>query len=185
VSLDKPRLADVGALVRGAKLREGTVSVCLAGDLVGEWEALAEQLNDAPAADSLSGTGGGPIREQMNELRGQMLEATVEFKFTALPRRQFRELKAAHPPRRDADGKLTDPRDGLGINYDSFMDALVRAAIVEPKLDEETLTMLLDERLTDRQYEELTDVAWNLNRATVSVPFLPAASANPTSTSTT
>lgn len=182
MSLDRPRLADVGTLVRGAKLREGTVSVCLAGDLVGEWEALAEQLAQIPAGDSMAGSGAGPIRERMNELCGQMLEQTVEFTLTALPRRLFRELKAAHPPRRDAEGKLLDPRDGLGVNYDTFMDALVRAAIVEPKLDDETLTLLLDERLTDRQYEDLTDVAWNLNRQTVSIPFLQAVSPSPTST---
>lgn len=183
MSLDRPQLADVGALVRGAKLREGTVSVCLAGDLVGEWDALAEQLRQAGDDNSLAGSS-STIRAQMDELRARMLDATVEFKLTALPRRRFRELKAAHPPRKDEQGN-TNTRDYLGVNYDTFMDALLRAAIVEPKLDEETLTLLLDERLTDRQYEDLTDVAWNLNRVTVSVPFSQAASPNQTSTSNT
>jgi hypothetical protein len=176
VSLDKPKLADVGSLIRDrATLREHTYRVCLAGELVGEYEELERQLRDVRADDESFVSPAGAIRARMDELRGEMAEETAEFRLRALPRKKFRELIAAHPPRKDDDGNVIQ-RDYLGVNYETFFDALIRKSIVEPELDADTLTLLLDERLTDRQYEDFTDVVWNLNRASVNVPFLQAAS---------
>jgi hypothetical protein len=175
VSLDKPRLPDVGALIRDrATLREHIHRVCLAGELVGEYEELERQLREVRGEDSLASPAGA-IRARMDELRGEMAEETAEFRLRALPRKKFRELIAAHPPRKDDDGNVIQ-RDYLGVNYESFFDALIRKSIVEPAIDADTLTLLLDERLTDRQFEDFTDVVWNLNRASVNVPFSPAAS---------
>lgn len=174
-----PRLADVGALIRTGKLPERTVPVCLAGDLVAEHEHLQRQLSGAIVEDSLASPATA-IQAQLRDLVEQMAEHTVEFRFRALPRRRFRDLMAAHPPRKDGDGNPVG-RDSLGVHYESFFDALIRECLVEPKLDEADLTLLLDERLTDAQYEQLTDVVWLLNRAPVSIPFSPAASPSPTS----
>lgn len=178
MSLDRPKLADVGALIRGGKLPERTVPVCLAGELVAQYETLEQQLRAAAKVDSLDSPA-GTIRAQLADLAEQMAGHTVEFRLRALPRRRFRELMAAHPPRTDEQGNRL-PEDFLGFSRDAFFDALLRESIVEPTLDQETLTLLLEEKLTDRQYEDLTDTAWFLNRNPVNVPFSPAASPSPT-----
>lgn len=170
---------DVAALIRDATLPERTVAVCLAGDLVAQYEDLQRRLPTAAAEDSLASPAVA-VRAQLRELQAQMAGHTVTFRLRALPRRQFRELMAAHPPRRDEQGQR-DQQDYLGVNHDTFFDALIRQSLVEPVLDEQTLTLLLEQRLTDRQYEDLTDAVWLVNRSKVDVPFSPAASPSPTS----
>jgi hypothetical protein len=179
MTIDRPKLADVGSLIRDrATLREHTYRVCLAGDLVGEHEELERQLREVRSDDDSLASPAGAIRARMNELRGEMAEETAELRLRALPRKKFRELIAAHPPRKDENGNVIE-RDYLGVNYESFFDALIRKSIVEPTLDPDTLTLLLDERLTDRQFEDFTTAVWNLNRDKVNVPFSQAVSPSP------
>jgi hypothetical protein len=180
---DKPKLADVGALIRGAHnhRREGTVPICFAGDLVAQYEALDAQRRRAELSggDSLAGSGASVIQAQMDELREQMQESTVDFRLRAVSRRRWTELVAAHPPRKDADGNVVRRDMVVQVHYEAFFDALIPESLIEPQLDGETLRLLLDEQLTFAQYEELTTLAWNLNLSNVSVPFSPAASPSP------
>lgn len=176
----KPKLADPGQLIRDGKLRTAEFPVCLAPDLVGEYERLLLARDAAREADSDSLAGGKAVEidTEIAELLEQMQASTLTLVLKALPRPAFRSLIDQHPPRKDAEGKLTHDEDRLGVNYESFFDALVRASLVSPVLDEDTLTLLIEERLTDKQWQDLNDVAWNLNRTSVSVPFLPAVSPN-------
>jgi hypothetical protein len=64
----------------------------------------------------------------------------------------------------------------VGVDYDPFFAALLPLSLVSPVLDEETLTHLVDEVLSNAQWTELTTVMWNLNEGTVDVPFSPAVS---------
>lgn len=168
-------------LIRDGKLRRAEFAACMDPDLVDEHERLtaerAEEL--ARAADSFAGGSRAPeIQAQIDGLLEEMEAATVTLVLQALPRRRYRALIDQHPPRKDADGVVV-PRDArLGVHYDDFFAALVRASIVEPDLDAETVDLLLDERLSDGQWERLTTIAWNLNRASVDVPFSPAGSAS-------
>jgi len=182
----RPRLADAdpATLIRDGRLPERTVQVCLAADLVGEWEALDRQRAEVERGDSMVDPAAA-IKVAMDNLSHEMDAATVTFRLRALSRRQWRELYAAHPPRKNPDGSTLQRDVVLGVHYENFFDALLKASIVDPKLDDETLELLLGEKLTDRQWEGLTDVAWNLNRAPVSVPFLPGGSPNHKTSSTT
>ena len=172
-----PRLADPGALIRGGKLPEKDFPVCVDPDLVAEYEQLVEMRDAAKAAgaSSLAGGNTADIDAQFAALREQMDAATVVLRLRALGRRRWRELREEHPPRKDDDGNVI-PQDVLGVNYDAFFDALVRESLVEPQLDDDTLTLLIEERLTDRQWNDLTDVAWALNEARINIPFSFAAS---------
>ena len=181
----RPKLADPGALIRDGKLRTGTFPACMDPDLIVEHAQLLEQREElaeqragqqASAADSLAAKASTPeldgqiadLDKQIAGLEKQIQGATVVLTLLALPRPEFRAMCDRHPPRKDAEGKLTHPQDAIGVSYEAFFDELLRASIVDPKLDPETTDLLLDERLTD--------VAWGLNRAVVSVPFSSAVS---------
>lgn len=189
----KPK-PDATALIAAGKRRTDTFRACMDPDLVGAYEILADERErlveerdskQQSARDSLAGkadTGQvdaqiADVDKELAALDARIEAVTVVLTLEALPRAEFRAMVDRHPPRKDAEGKLTHPgRDQFGVAYEPFMDELLRASITDPQLDPETLDLLLDERLTDRDWERLTEVAWLLNRAVVSVPFSPAAS---------
>jgi len=169
---------DIKKMLRQAKLPETTVPVCLRGDLQAEFERLDRALSsdEQQRDDSLAGDGGRAVAEQIEALRAEMRGHTVDFRLRAMKRPDWRELMNAHPPRRAEDGSVDDRDKFVGVNVETFFAAMVRACVVEPELDEEDWTLLLDEALTDRQFNELSDAAWMLNRGQVKIPFSPAAS---------
>lgn len=169
------------ALIRsGPRLPERSVPICMAADLVAEFEELDRErhrvVGQPAAEDSLAGPPGLALARQMEDLRQEMEDNTVVFRLRALTRPQFQSLKRAHPPRKGDDG-IPNQRDAiLGVNEESFFGPLLRACLVDPHLDDDTFRVLVDERLTDGQYERLTDMCWALNTRQVDVPFSPAAS---------
>jgi len=169
---------DFDKLLDQARPVERTVPLCLRGDLVAEFEALERELDkaQAKASDSLAGSGASGIAARMEALREQMTDSTVDFRLRGLPRPKYRALTAAHPPRQLADGKVHPEDEGEGLNQATFWDALVRACIVGPELTEAQQTRLLEEVLSDRQFEQLGVAALACCRGTVDVPFSFAAS---------
>jgi hypothetical protein len=180
-----PKLADPGALIRGGKLPEKDYPVCVEPDLVAEYEQLVGMREAAKeaGAGSLAGGNASTFDEQIADVQRQMEASTVVLKLRALGRLRWKALRDEHPPRKEADGKpdLGDLR--LGVNRDTFFDPFIRETIVDPVLDEETLTLLIEQKLTDGQWEDLTTAAWNLNEAKISVPLSSAASPSRRSTS--
>lgn len=168
-------MTDLKSMLAGAHLPERTVPVCLRGDLAAEFEELErklEQATDTPS-DSLAGNGTGDILDRMEALRERMREATVTFRLRALSKPRWRALLAAHPPRRGDDGEPLAEDVTIGVNRETFFDAIIRACLVDPEVDDEAWDMMAGEngRLTDRQLSTLTDAAWEVNRGEVSVPF--------------
>lgn len=165
-------------LIRGAKLRRDEYRVCVDPDLVDEYERLLEQKAAAKEAarDSLAGGAVLDLETQIGALREEMEEATVTLVLQALPRREYRALVDKHPPRKDADGKVLPQDERVGVDRDGFYNELARRSIVQPGLDATTLDVLLDDKLSDGQWEELTTRCNLLNRSTVDVPFSPASS---------
>lgn len=167
--------------LKAARLPERSEPVCLRGDLVADFEAAERELKRAQEskADSLEDDS-GPIVDRIEALRAEMLEHTEDFRIRALPKPAFRALVAAHPPRRKAtddgsEGEL-DPADvQIGVNRETFFEALLRASVVSPQMDDDDWLALF-EVLTDRQFGDLTDAAWFLNRGEIDVPFSRAAS---------
>ena len=184
-------------LIRAAKLPETVVPVCLQADLVAEFEDAERELaqEQRGVRDSLaSGGREREISERIEALRAQMLDHTIDFRLRAMPRQTWKAFVAAHPPRK-ADGGSVDERDRyIGLNVETFPVGLVRQSVVDPELDDEDWRVLLgdddEERarreaegkpveggvLTDRQFDDLQNAAWKLNRHEVDVPFSLAAS---------
>lgn len=176
----RPKLADPGQLIRGAKRRTDTYDLCTDPDLVDEHEALQARLVDerAKANDSLDGGGEVPaLQEQLAGLLERIAAVTVTLTFAALPRPKYRALIDAHPPIKGDDGEITDVRSRrMGVDYDSFFAALVRPSLVAPELDDETIDHMIAEVLTASGWRALATVLWNLNEDSVDVPFLRAVS---------
>lgn len=190
----KPK--NIKAMLKAAKLPEDSVPVCLRGDLQAEFEQAERELAEAERQpkDSLAGNGSRAIAERIEALRQEMREHTVEFRFRALPRHEWKALRDRHPPRRKEDGSADERDMYVGVNMDTIFDELIRSCLVDPQLDEEDWRLLLgdseeerqrretdgepieDGKLTDRQWNQLADCAWTLNRGEVSVPFSRAAS---------
>jgi hypothetical protein len=165
-----------------AKLPERTLPVCMRGDLVAEFEDLNRQLEEAEETRDNSLDAGSEVAEildRIKALQDQMKTETYVFRLRALPRRAYRALMADHPPRRitnsEGEDKIHEQDQFPGVNAETFFEPLLRASIIDPELDEPTWLMLLD-RLTDRQFEDLALTAFLLNRNEVDVPFSSAAS---------
>jgi hypothetical protein len=100
-----------------------------------------------------------------------MRDSTVPFTFRAMPRPKWRHLLAAHPPREGND------RDAeMGYNPDSFYPAIIRACVIDPEITAEEWSELLDEKLSDNQFAQLSAAAFVVNEGDVSIPFSSAAS---------
>jgi hypothetical protein len=166
----KGTMRNFKSMLAEAALPETTVQICMRGNLAADHELAERELEQAQktATDSLAGTGAAAIVERIEGLEAQMREHTYPFRLRALPRRVWRELVAAHPPRRGDDEIL--PEDSMLINSETFYDAMIRACLVDPELTDEEWNAL-NEVLTDRQHGVLSDAAWGLNRRDVDVPF--------------
>src|SRR5262249_13718881 len=117
----RPKLADPGALIRAGKLPTGEYRVCMDPDLLADYErlTLAREAAKKAGNDSLAASIPPELEEQIAKALEAMEDATVVLAFKALPRPQFRALIDKHPPRKDADGKLTHADDYLGVNFDA------------------------------------------------------------------
>lgn len=171
-------MTDIEAILADAKPAERTLPLCLRGDLVAQFEDLERQLTEAQRNqdDSLNaGTAARGIADQMEALREQMQAGTVVFRLRSMGRKRFQALCAEHPPRKDDDGNPLR-EDRLGVNTQTVWDPVLRASLVEPVLAPDRLTHILDEVLSDGQYDRLASLAWDVNRSDVDVPFSLAAS---------
>jgi len=167
---------DLNALLDDARPAERTVPVCLRGDLNASLQELQRALDEAERTRASSGAslaGGSPSRgiaEQIETLRAQMHSSTAVFTFRALPRRAWTALVAAHPPREG-----NDHDRAMGMNEETFFEALVRACLIDPVMDDAQWARL-DDVLSDAQWQQLTNAAWAINARDVDVPFSSSAS---------
>lgn len=149
-----------------ARTRETVVRLCLRGDLVAEFEAAEARL-----ADLTMGVGWGDgdaetqaLAERLTELRAEMLEDTVEFRFRALRRKAWDDLEREHA------------RPEGGLNLDTMAPALIAASLVDPEMSATDLDELYDV-INDGQRGALFTAAWNVNTEATEVPFSDRASA--------
>lgn len=173
-------------LIRGAKLRTDEWPVCVDPDLADEYQRLQRAKVEAVGrdADSFAGGHAAAVQSQIDDLLEAVQAATVVLVLRALPREEYRALVDANPPRKDADGNVIPRDQRFGADYDGFFNALARRSVVGARIDEETIEpldaatvdVLIDEKLSDGDWEELTSRCSRLNRSTVDVPFSLASS---------
>ena len=167
---------NVKEMIRGARLPEDTVEVCLRADLVAEYERAERELAAAKqaAGDSLAGPGEDvkALEGRLAGLREQMQASTLTLTLRALSSPRYQALVDQHPPRVEDDN--VNRRDRVfGFNVDTFFDALARKCTVAPELDDEDWAGLFgdDGKLTDAQVEKVYSKAFALNKKDVDLPF--------------
>lgn len=163
-------MTSIDDIIASAKPREASVTICVAGDLAGQYEALARDLAEANEQARTSLADGGQavaIAQQMEQLREQMKAAEVTFTFRAVGRRRWSDLLAEHPPRENQPERY---------NLATLPLAVVQASCVEPAMTADQAERLAD-ALSDGAFNELFDAAWRANTDEGRVPFSQAASA--------
>lgn len=173
-----PSIDDVLA---AAGLRKESVSICVAGDLNAQWEVLGRELADLTAmtagepeptaklSDASPLSRRSAIRDQMEELRQRMQAASFTFQFQALPRRQYRDLRDAHP----------DPRGQRLFDGAAFPPVLIRKCLIDPVITSDDQFDQLMDKLTEGQVTELFNGAWLCNEGGSEVPkFVPGFAQN-------
>jgi len=148
-----------------------TVELCLAGELQAEWEELDRKrtrLLQASPGDSLIGGAGSEelrkVEKRMEDLRKRMEKATVTFKIRGLPKRRWSDLCAQHPPRKE------DTEAGRDYNAETLPVAALAECCVEPKMTREQAERLIDEVLTQAQWDELWFAVLRANNFKIDVP---------------
>lgn len=159
-----------------------TVTVWLGADMdvVAEYEAALQELENPPKTKKLGEDPAAETKARVAALRAQLEEYRVAWRVRGLDDKRWERLVAQHPPRKTDDGSI-DPRDRAGWNSESFPPALVKAATVSPDLDDEDWAALLGDdetegQLTASQLDGLAAVAATLTKQPIDVPFWPAAS---------
>jgi hypothetical protein len=173
---------DFAKMLDDAELPETTVAICLKGSLAAQHAALDRELTDRlerrGRTNSLAGDGTAQLREQIEALEAEMKEHTYPFRLRALGRNKWRRLMEKYPPRKEGEG-VTAEVAGMdvmsGVNRELFMEPMLKACIIDPKLSDEQWEQL-SEKLTDRQYEDLVSAAWDINQGKIDIPFSRAAS---------
>jgi hypothetical protein len=168
---------DIKKLIAKAKRPSCSVDLFLGDERVDEYEDLGRQLKEAGKVDddSLDGGSATVIARRMDALGEAMADSLVSVKMRAMRRRDYNELLDKHPPRRDADGRV-NLLDIGGYNQATFFPALIRACWEAPTVEPADLENLLEEVLSDQQYDELANTALRANRGKVDIPFSPAVS---------
>jgi hypothetical protein len=181
-------IMDFDAWLAEASLPEETVPLCLNGPLVRKYEEVKARIEARqqvePQTDDLRlgspDTTVDAEQPELDRLTEQIQAKTRLFILRALPRDDFQELFAAHPPRKDSSTGRNDPRDSGGANMKTFLPAITKASIVDPALSDEQWSQLL-RKLTDGQIEKLGLVGWSLNREDREIPFSLSGSPSPRS----
>lgn len=101
-------------------------------------------------------------RDQLrDEAEPRAIKATVQ----RLPRKQFRDLIKAHPPR---EGDEADKE--IGFNEEAVADELVPACLVAPEFKSPAFREEFLDNLSDAQFGLLFDAAYAVNRGGVPDP---------------
>lgn len=154
---------DIRALLQQSALPQMMVKICLRGDLTAEIYRLDAELSELGKKNFDTRLTGNPeanrLAQRIKDLEAEAEKSTVDVTLQALPRKQWADLVAKHPP-------LDKAQDFAPSIYN---DA-VPACLVEPELDEDTRDKFLD-GLTQGQWDELAGAVHALNVGDGSVPF--------------
>jgi len=164
---------EFGSLLAGATAAQRSTRLCLAGDVLGEIDALNaelwqaklddDRLNRAPLAPG--------IAAEIVELTELAHASEVEFVFKAIGRKAWRDLVAAHPP------LPNHTKAGADFNTETMPIEAMAASCIEPKgaTVEGFRELAESDKVTDAQWNKLWFACHAANAGSADVPFSVAA----------
>lgn len=162
-----------------AKRPERTHHVCVAADLVDRHQALNAELAVELQKERDGGTGpkrvaekskARQIAEEIGALEAEMADATVEIKLRAVVPAEWRQWRAANPPR---EGVALDEQ--FGLNSDALVEDMTRRCIASPEFDDDDWSKWRRE-VANAEQLSLALSAYSLHEQRVNVPKSPLAS---------
>jgi hypothetical protein len=139
-----------------------------------QYEAAVRAEEDSPPLRNGEVPESQALFDEHKALVAEAEESKIVVKVGALGRKGWRALIAEHPPRKDNEGDA-----GMGVNEDTFKDALVPLSVLSPDLTEDDY-----DQISDGDFERIFYVAFALNRSPAASPKVlasPASLANRTS----
>jgi hypothetical protein len=118
------------------------------------------------------------IAEEYEALKAEAEQAARDadrvVTLTAVGRKRWRELKAAHPPRTDGDPEAVKGDRLAGVNTESVEDDLVHASVTTPTLTSRAAFDEWADALSEGEWQTILLRAWQLaNGASVDPKSLP------------
>ena len=154
-----------------ASRRTVTVPLCLVGELGDEYEQLEAQLADVkPATNLADASPRRAIVDQMEAIREQMVEATVDFHLRAFSPRAWGIFWDSKPER--AEGESAKDWDERIF---PFWCDLVAKSCVDPEMEPEQVAEFAED-LNNGSWTRLVNQCILLNHREVDVPNFAAAS---------
>ncbi|MGO1025562.1 hypothetical protein ACTOXX_33865 [Streptomyces rubiginosohelvolus] len=101
-------------------------------------EQQAKEAAEQKPGDKASQAAAKAASEHLASAQAALDEASVELRFQALPRSDFRELLAAHPPTEEQADK------GYDHNPDTMAPVLIATASLDPLTEEDAAQFLAD-----------------------------------------
>jgi hypothetical protein len=161
------------SVLAGAKPTVKRTRISMRGDLVDQLEQLEIALHRARISDEMENSPAKApgLAAQIVGLTTLAREAEVEFVFTAMGRRPWRDLIAAHPPTEEQAGK------GADFNPETLPAAAMAACCISPTgATVEKFEALRDgDVIGDAQWNELWTVVHAVNTGGAQIPLSVAA----------
>jgi len=151
-------MSNTKSIFKVAKRATEKVSICFDTDLAEAYQVETSKARGGRLSDSTDAI--------EKKYKTKIKNASVEFTFQALSRSEWRKLRLEHAPR---DGVKDD--SATGVNVDTFFNALIEQSCISPSLSSEEWSTLLDDTLSQAQWDKLAYAAQRLNTFTSDVPF--------------
>lgn len=172
-SAKTPTAPDIEAILAAAKPREVVLRQCLAGDLAAEADRLTAELDRLSSFTRTSLADTDPRTElaaELDRVIDKMRAGEVEFRFRALPHKEYSDLLAEHPP----------VKDDEAWNAETLPVELVAKSCISPVMTLAQAGALFDV-VNETGRAQLFAAAWSAQRAGTQIPTSRAVSANPSS----
>jgi hypothetical protein len=145
------------------------VEVILRPDLINDFQVAQEELQEEKAKGYTKKLNDKrpelrELAQKVEDLKQQIKDSSVWFRFRAIPVAEFRALCDNHPPRPNNDVDLY-----AGFHRDKVLDELVFKSMYEPEFDDESWDEM-QRALSTGEYDQLREAANRVNRGVVEAP---------------
>jgi polyhydroxyalkanoate synthesis regulator phasin len=188
----KPDLTTIDGILAAARPAERTIHLCIRGDLNAAIEDAQHELEDLLRGIRTKAEQAAPVDDEerpanpddtlvdddteqavadltarIDDLRAQMRDNTVEFRFRRLPHSQYDALRKRFETA------------GEAVDMEALAIPLIAASCYSPAMTEEQAFQLAEDVFNRGQVGQLFNTAWETNQGTIVVPFSSAPSPAP------